>query len=39
MVERTKVPSRRIQKIFIQLVLKFGLGSRIYECGMLYFYI
>lgn len=39
MVERIKVPSRIIQKIFLQLVLKFGLASRIYECGMLYFYI
>ena len=39
MVERIKVPSRRSRKIFLQLVLKFGFTSRIYECGMLYFYI
>lgn len=39
MVERTKVPSRIIQKIFLQLVLKFGLTSRIYECGVIYYYI
>ena len=39
MVERIKVPSRIIQEIFIQLVLNFAITSRIYECGMLYFYI
>ena len=48
MVERIKVPSKFRGKWIWNLdgqevsglkVLNFGLSSRIYECGMLYFYI
>jgi hypothetical protein len=48
MVERIKVPSKFRGKWIGNLdgqevsglkVLNFGLSSRIYECGMLYFYI
>ena len=48
MVERIKVPSKFRRKwignldgqeVYGLKVLNFGLSSRIYECGMLYFYI